>query len=433
MRMYDVIKKKRDGMKLSADEISFFIRGCVSGEIPDEQIAALLMAIYINGMCGEETDALTKAMAYSGYVQDLSAFQGTVDKHSTGGVGDKTSLIVAPIVAANGCTVAKMSGRSLGHTGGTIDKLESIPGFRTSLSPDEFERQLSDIGIVIASQSGEMAPADKKIYALRDLTATIESIPLIASSIMSKKLAAGAESIVLDVKTGKGAFMTDIEKSRALANEMIRIGKASGKKVAALITDMDAPLGNAVGNSLEVEEAVSVLRGEGPSDLTELCLALASHMISLSRNIPFDNARAMAERSLYNRDGLEKLRELIIYQHGDPDIIESPELMHKAPIKEPVISESGGFISAEDALCIGNAALALGAGRESIGASIDHSAGVLLLVKPGDRVEKGQPLAVLHGKDANSIIKARQIVLSSLSISEQPVPARPILLDVLHD
>ena len=431
MRMYDIIAKKRDGGELSRQEISFFVKGCSSGKIPDEQTSALLMAIFIRGMSACETDALTMEMAYSGQVQELSGFLRTVDKHSTGGVGDKTSLIVAPLAAANGCVVAKMSGRGLGHTGGTIDKLESIPGFRASLSPAQLKKQLSEIGIAIAGQSEELAPADKKLYAIRDVTATIESIPLIASSIMSKKIAAGAESIVLDVKTGRGAFMKSVEESRALAREMIRIGKSFGKKMAALITDMDVPLGCAVGNALEVDEAISVLKGQGPADLVDVCLCLAAHMISLSWNIPLSEARDMAQRSIYDASGLQKLRELIAYQGGDASVVDSPELLPQARIKEDVTSERSGFISSMDALCIGNAALLLGAGRTRKEDTVDFSAGILLLAKPGEYIERGQPIARLHCNDASAIEEARRRVLDAVSISDGAPARRPLVAEVL--
>ena len=390
MRMYDIIHKKRNGGELSEQEINFFVNGYTDGSIPDYQASALCMAIYFRGMSADETAALTLAMADSGDRIDLSGIDGfTVDKHSTGGVGDKTSLIVAPIVAANGGKVAKMSGRGLGHTGGTVDKLESIPGFRTSLTPDEFIKQVNDIGLCIVGQTGELAPADKKLYALRDVTATVESIPLIASSIMSKKLAAGSQGIVLDVKTGSGAFMKTVEDSERLAEEMVSIGKAAGRKVTALITDMDIPLGASVGNSLEVIEAIKTLKGEGEKNLTEVCLRLAAQMLCMVTGRDDMVCRKMAKKSIKDGSALNKLREMITAQGGNADVIDNSGAFKQPKFYVDIISERDGYISRTDSERVGIASVILGAGREKKGDPIDPSAGIILKKKTGDSVSKG--------------------------------------------
>lgn len=420
MRMYDIIYKKRMGYALSEQEIRFFIDGYTNGAIPDYQASALCMAICIKGMDDEETAYLTDAMMRSGDLVDLSEFgDSAVDKHSTGGVGDKTTLIVAPIVAALGCKVAKMSGRGLGHTGGTVDKLESIAGYRTSLPPDIFMDNVRKHGICVIGQSGNMAPADKKIYALRDVTACIDSIPLIASSIMSKKLAAGARSIVLDVKAGSGAFMKTPEQAKVLADAMVRVGEACGRRVRALVTNMDIPLGYNIGNSLEVEEAVRVIRGEQKDDLYEICIALASAMVSLARDISEDEARVLVERTIFDGSAFEKMKEWIAAQGGDVSMIENTSLLPQAPYRYEVVSTSEGYIKSMDTEAVGIAASLLGAGRKTKDDVIDLSAGIVLKAKTGDRVNKGEPLAVLYASDEHLFAAAEEKFFSALDISQE--------------
>ncbi len=418
MRMYDIIHKKRNGGELSDEEIDFLVRGCTDESIPDYQLSAFCMAVYFRGMTDRETAALTLAMAKSGDCIDLSGIDGyTVDKHSTGGVGDKTSLIVAPIVAACGGKIAKMSGRGLGHTGGTVDKLEAIPGFRTELTPDEFISQVNNIGLCIVGQSGELAPADKKLYALRDVTATVESIPLIASSIMSKKLAAGSQGIVLDVKTGSGAFMKTAGESETLAKEMVAIGKAAGRKIAAVITNMDIPLGNYIGNSLEVIEAVKTLMGEGESDLTEVCLTLSAQMLCLATGKSEKECRTVAEKAIEDGSALNKLREMITAQGGNAGVADDFSLFKQPKYQIEIRSEKEGFISHTDAEKIGIASVILGAGREKKGDPIDPSAGIILKKKTGDFVEKGQTLAVFHTDDSTKVKDAEKEFFDALTFS----------------
>lgn len=419
MRMYDIIHKKRNGGELSDEEIDFLVSGCTDESIPDYQLSAFCMAVYFRGMTDRETAALTLAMAKSGDCIDLSGIDGyTVDKHSTGGVGDKTSLIVAPIVAACGGKIAKMSGRGLGHTGGTVDKLEAIPGFRTELTPDEFISQVNNIGLCIVGQSGELAPADKKLYALRDVTATVESIPLIASSIMSKKLAAGSQGIVLDVKTGSGAFMKTAGESETLAKEMVAIGKAAGRKIAAVITNMDIPLGNYIGNSLEVIEAVKTLMGEGESDLTEVSLTLATQMLCFVTDKSEEECRAMAEKAIEDGSALNKLREMITAQGGNAGVADDFSLFKQPKYQIEIRSEKEGFISHTDAEKIGIASVILGAGREKKGDPIDPSAGIILKKKTGDFVEKGQTLAVFHTDDSTKVKDAEKEFFDALTFSD---------------
>ncbi|MDD6703341.1 MAG: pyrimidine-nucleoside phosphorylase [Clostridiaceae bacterium] len=419
MRMYDIIHKKRNGGELSDEEIDFLVRGCTDESIPDYQLSAFCMAVYFRGMTDRETAALTLAMAKSGDCIDLSGIDGyTVDKHSTGGVGDKTSLIVAPIVAACGGKIAKMSGRGLGHTGGTVDKLEAIPGFRTELTPDEFIGQVNNIGLCIVGQSGELAPADKKLYALRDVTATVESIPLIASSILSKKLAAGSQGIVLDVKTGSGAFMKTAGESETLAKEMVAIGKAAGRKIAAVITNMDIPLGNYIGNSLEVIEAVKTLMGEGESDLTEVSLTLATQMLCFVTDKSEEECRAMAEKAIEDGSALNKLREMITAQGGNAGVADDFSLFKQPKYQIEIRSEKEGFISHTDAEKIGIASVILGAGREKKGDPIDPSAGIILKKKTGDFVEKGQTLAVFHTDDSTKVKDAEKEFFDALTFSD---------------
>lgn len=432
MRMYDIIHKKRNGGELSEKEIKFFVNGYTDGSIPDYQASALCMAIYFRGMNADETAALTLAMADSGDRIDLSGIDGfTVDKHSTGGVGDKTSLIVAPIVAANGGKVAKMSGRGLGHTGGTVDKLESIPGFRTSLTPDEFIKQVNDIGLCIVGQTGELAPADKKLYALRDVTATVESIPLIASSIMSKKLAAGSQGIVLDVKTGSGAFMKTVEDSERLAEEMVSIGKAAGRKVTALITDMDIPLGASVGNSLEVIEAIKTLKGEGEKNLTEVCLSLATQMLCMVTGRDDMVCRKMAKKSIEDGSALNKLREMITAQGGNADVIDNSGAFKQPKFYVDIISERDGYISRTDAERVGIASVILGAGREKKGDPIDPSAGIILKKKTGDSVSKGDVLATFYTDDETRIDVAKREFLDALIFGNEKPSKQKLIYKII--
>lgn len=428
MRMYDIIHKKRNGGELSDEEIHFFVEGYTDGSIPDYQAAAFCMAVYFRGMTANETSALTLAMAESGDQIDLGGIDGfTVDKHSTGGVGDKTSLIVAPIVASCGGRVAKMSGRGLGHTGGTVDKLESIPGFRTELNPDEFIKQVNDIGLCIVGQTGELAPADKKLYALRDVTATVESIPLIASSIMSKKLAAGSRGIVLDVKTGSGAFMKTVEESENLAKEMVSIGKSAGRSVTAVITNMDIPLGDSVGNSLEVIEAIKTLKGDGESDLTEVCLTLAAQMLCMVTGEDEKTCYAMAKGAINDGSALDKLREMISSQGGNAGVVDDYSLFKQPKYTAEIVSEHDGYIKHTDAEKIGLASVILGAGREKKGDPIDPSAGIVLKKKTGSRVEKGDTLAVFYTDDESKIEEAKKEFLDAFTFGiEKPQPQKLI-------
>ena len=428
MRMYDIIQKKRNGGELTDEEIKFFIDGTVDGSIPDYQLSALLMAIYFVGMNDREISVLTQAMALSGDTVDLSAVDGfTVDKHSTGGVGDKTTLIVAPIVAALGGKVAKMSGRGLGHTGGTVDKLESIEGFKTEVPREDFFRQVNEIGISVIGQSGNLAPADKKLYALRDVTATVESIPLIASSIMSKKLAAGSQGIVLDVKTGSGAFMKTPEDSAALAEEMVKIGTAAGRKVTAVITNMDIPLGKAVGNSLEVIEAVETLKGNGCDDLSEVCFELAANMLMLVNGRTYEENMKDVKKAVSDGTALEKLKQMVKYQGGNPEWIDNSDLFPKAETVYELKSENAGYISRMDAEKIGIASVILGAGREKKEDSVDFSAGIIINKKTGDRVEAGETLAVFYTNDKSRIKEAERKYLSALEFSDTPVEKQKLI------
>lgn len=434
MRMYDIIHKKRNGGELSEEEIRFFIEGYTDESIPDYQAAALCMAVYFRGMTPKETSILTLAMAESGDQIDLGGIEGfTVDKHSTGGVGDKTSLIVVPIVASCGGKVAKMSGRGLGHTGGTVDKLESIPGFRTELNPDDFIKQVNGIGLCIVGQTGELAPADKKLYALRDVTATVESIPLIASSIMSKKLAAGSKGIVLDVKTGSGAFMKTVEESENLAKEMVAIGKSAGRSVTAVITNMDIPLGDSVGNSLEVIEAIKTLKGEGESDLTEVCLTLAAQMLSMVTGEDEKTCYSMAKGAIDNGLAINKLREMISAQGGNANVVDDYSLFKQPKYTAEIFSECDGYIEHTDAEKIGIASVILGAGREKKGDPIDPSAGIVLKKKTGDYVKKGEPLAVFYTDDEGKIEGAKQEFLDAFTFgNERTQPQKLIYKIITH-
>lgn len=430
MRMYDIILKKRRGEELTDEEIRFFVDGYTRGEIPDYQASAFCMAVCFRGMSESETFSLTKHMMYSGDTVDLSALTHTVDKHSTGGVGDKTSLIVAPTAASLGLSVAKMSGRGLGHTGGTIDKLESIPGYRTSLTEEEFLNQVKKIGVAVIGQTGNLAPADKKLYALRDVTATVDSLPLIVSSIMSKKLAAGAENIVLDVKYGSGAFMKTPDDAKALASEMVKVGASFGRKVSALITDMDKPLGNCVGNSLEVIEAVKVLRGEENGELYELCVNIVSEMYSLAMGSTHEEALALAENSINSGKAYEKMLEWVSCQGGDVRYIEENTL----PVGEfarVVRASEGGFISHIDAEKVGMSASLLGAGRISKTDRIDYGAGVMLHRNTGDKVRTGDEIAVMYSSNKDTLDAAEKMFVSAIEYSDTKPNDMPLIYGIL--
>lgn len=403
MRTVDLIRKKREGGEMTAEEIAFLIDGYCNGEIPDYQMSAWAMAVCFRGMTARETADLTLAMARSGEQMDLSAIRGVkVDKHSTGGVGDKTTLIVAPLVAAAGVPVAKMSGRGLGHTGGTIDKLEAIPGFNVERSRGQFIEQVNKHGLALVSQSGNLTPADKKLYGLRDVTATVESIPLIASSIMSKKIASGADAIVLDVKTGGGAFMKTLEGSIELAQAMVAIGEQVGRETVALITDMDEPLGFAVGNALEVKESIETLRGNGPADLQELCIALGAHMLVLGkRAADFEEAQSLLREAIGSGAAIAKLRELIEAQGGDIAVVDDTGKLPGAAKVVPVIAEANGFVAHIDAEAIGIAAMLLGAGRATKDAAIDYGVGIVLRKKVGDLIAVGDTIGDLYAQHAD--------------------------------
>lgn len=432
MRMYDIIKKKRDGYELTKEEIEFFVKGYTDGSIPDYQASAFTMAVFFKGMTPEETVCLTLAMAESGDMVDLSAIKGeTVDKHSTGGVGDKTTLIVAPIAAALGCKVAKMSGRGLGHTGGTVDKLESIPGFKVELEPSEFTSQVSDIGIAVIGQSGNLTPADKKLYALRDVTVTVESIPLIASSIMSKKLAGGSKHIVLDVKCGSGAFMKTPEEAELLAKAMVDIGNMAGRQTSAVITNMDIPLGNCVGNSLEVIEAVQMLSGKGCDDLRELCVTLASVMYSSCSGADMETARGDVLRVVSDGSALEKLCEMVARQGGDVSVIKDTDKFEKSKYAFDVVSDKSGYISHMDTEKIGIASMILGAGREKKGDSIDYKAGIVFSKKTGDRVNAGDKIVTLYTDMEDKIQLSKDVLMSALSFSEKPTENQQLIYKII--
>ena len=435
MRMFDVIAKKRDGETLSKEELQFVIDGYVSGQIPDYQMSALLMAIYLRGMTDQETAQLTDIMAHSGDMVDLSAIHGIkVDKHSTGGVGDKTTLVITPIVAACGVKIAKMSGRGLGHTGGTVDKMESVPGTRTSLDRQEFFDQVNRIGISVIGQSGNLAPADKKIYALRDVTATIGCVPLIASSIMSKKLAAGSDCILLDVKTGNGAFMKTLDGSIQLAQAMVAIGAHNGRKVAALITDMDTPLGYNIGNSLEVIESVEVLKGRGPADLTEVCYQLAANMLLLAGKGTLAECRKMAEEAVASGAAYEKLKQMFAAQGGDVSVLDDPDKFAKAKYSREIRADQSGWLYATNTEMIGNASVLLGAGRIKKEDTIDFAAGIVLHKKAGDWVEKGDLLATFYAEDEGKFASAEEMYRGALIFrDEKPVLPELVMARVTEE
>ena len=434
MRAVDIIAKKRDGEVLTAEEIEFFVQGFTQGEIPDYQAAAWLMAIVLRGMTKRETIDLTMAMARSGDILDLKDVAPfVVDKHSSGGVGDKTTLVVAPLVASLGLPVGKMSGRGLGFTGGTLDKLESIPGYRAELTTEEFKALLKEHGIVVCGQTANLAPADGKIYALRDVTATVESLPLIASSIMSKKIAAGADAIVLDVKVGRGAFMKTEEDALALARIMVEIGEGVGRKVSAVISDMNQPLGRAVGNALEVKEAIATLQGKGPADFLEHCLVVAGQMVLLAeRAASEEEARRMLLSALEEGRAWEKFKEWIAAQGGDVAVVEDPSLLPQARLIEEVKSPHSGYLARIDALEVGLTAMLLGAGRERKGEPIDHAVGVVLHRKVGDYVNQGQPLLTIYANDETRLAEARERLLAACEWSEEPVKPPPLIRRIVN-
>lgn len=429
MRMYDLIAKKRDRLTLTSEEINFMIENYVALQIPDYQMSAMLMAIYLNGMNDHELTDLTNAVAQSGDIIDLSPIDGIkVDKHSTGGVGDKTTLIVAPIVAACGVKVAKMSGRGLGHTGGTIDKLESIPGLKVTLSSNEFFDIVNRIGFSIIGQSGNITPADKMIYALRDVTATVESIPLIASSIMSKKLASGSDCILLDVKVGSGAFMKTTEDAVLLAQKMVAIGEQSGKKTIALVTDMDIPLGNTIGNSLEVIEAVDVLNGYGPTDLREVSLTLACNMLMMAGKGSYEQCYAMAERAIQDKTALKKLVDMVDVQGGDSGIILDTSKFNKAKYSLGIKAMQDGYISRIDTEGCGKTSVVLGAGRKTKLDQIDYQAGIILNKKVGDTVTKGCVIATLYANNNELLQQGQDFFSSCMEISSEMPTKKPLIL-----
>lgn len=433
MRAVDIISKVRDHQELTTEEIKFFVAGITDGSIPDYQITAWAMAVLLNGLSESETTDLTLAMAHSGEVLDLTGVvEIAVDKHSTGGVGDKTTLVVEPIVAACGLPVGKMSGRGLGFSGGTLDKLESIPGYRTNLSRDEFISQLKSLGIVLTGQTGDLAPADGRLYALRDVSGTVQSVALIAASVMGKKIAAGAQAIVLDVKVGHGAFMRDLKSARELAKLMVSIGNLSGRKVTAILSDMNQPLGNAVGNALEVKEAIDTLHGQGPADFREHCLLVASHMLLLAGKAQdLLAARRTAEKNLDNGNGWEMFRKLVIAQGGDVDFIDHPEKLPVSPCFETVFSPQAGYIAEINAKIVGEVSVVMGAGRAKKGDPIDHAVGLVVFPKVGNYVEKGQPLFDIHARDKQSLEMAKKGVLAAFSWSKVPTEPLPIFYDVI--
>jgi pyrimidine-nucleoside phosphorylase len=428
MLMSELIARKKTGGHLTAEETAWWIDGYVKGTIPDYQVSALLMAICFRGMSPEETIAMTMSMARSGDMADLSGIAGfKVDKHSTGGVADTTTLIVAPIAAACGIRVAKMSGRGLGHTGGTVDKLESIPGFHVSLSPERFAEAVNRVGLAVIGQSGNLVPADKALYALRDVTATVDSIPLIASSVMSKKIAAGADAIVLDVKTGGGAFMRSVDDAFVLARVMVEIGTGAGRKTVALVTDMDQPLGMAVGNSLEVWEALEVLKGNVSGPLRDLSILLAAEMLAVSILPDRDAARKAAEDALTSGRALERFRMMVEAQGGNAAVVDDYSLLPAAKKKIPLASDTDGFVTAFDAESIGRAAVHLGAGRATKEDTLDYAAGILLNKRVGDPVKRGEALAVLYAGDRSDVAESERILRGAIHTGSEPVTPRPLV------
>lgn len=434
MRMVDLIEKKRDGSALTNEEIRFFINEYTKGEIPDYQVSALLMAIYFQDMNDQERADLTLAMVESGDQIHLTEIEGIkVDKHSTGGVGDTTTLVLGPLVAACGVPVAKMSGRGLGHTGGTIDKLEAIEGFHVELTTEQFTKQVNEFKLAVIGQSGNLTPADKKLYALRDVTGTVNSIPLIASSIMSKKIAAGADAIVLDVKTGEGAFMKTVEDSRALAKAMVQIGNNVGRQTMAIISDMSQPLGFAIGNALEVKEAIDTLRGKGPADLTELCLVLGSQMVVVGGKAKdLDEARKMLLEVIENGKALEVFKDFIQAQGGNPAVVDQPELLPQAAFTFEVPSKESGFVSFIEADEVGTAAMLLGAGRATKESEIDLAVGIVLHKKVGDSVEAGESLATIHANTEN-IQQVLEILYKHIEFSAEPLTPPNLIEEIITE
>ena len=433
MRMYDIILKKRANLPLTDEEIRFVIDGYVKGEIPDYQVSALLMTIVFNGMNARELGTLTLAMAQSGNMVDLSNIDGiTVDKHSTGGVGDKTTLIIAPLVAACGGKVAKMSGRGLGHTGGTIDKMESIPNLKVSLEKDAFINQVNQIGLAVIGQSEGLAPADKKLYALRDVTGTVDSIPLIASSVMSKKLASGAQAILLDVKVGSGAFMQNIEDARELAKAMVDIGKGNGRSVKAILTDMDRPLGLAIGNALEIREVIDTLKGHGPEDLTHECIIMAAHMLVLSHICDYETALSRVQEALDSGAALERLRMMIDAQDGDSRVIDDESLLAIGKFTYDVTAPQDGYITYMNTEQCGIASVMLGAGRTVKDGPIDYSAGIVMHKKTGDAVSMGERIATLYASDESLFTNAAQTYLAAITIGNTAPKVVDTILDIVE-
>ena len=428
MRIYDLIAKKRDGGTHTREELEAIVNGFVSGEVADYQMAAWMMAVYLRGMTNEETAELTDVMAHSGVMVDLSPIPGIkVDKHSTGGVGDKTTLVIAPVVAACGVKIAKMSGRGLGHTGGTIDKMESVPGTRTALSQEEFFAQVNKIGLSVIGQSEGIAVADKKMYALRDVTATVSCIPLIASSIMSKKLASGSDAILLDVTTGTGAFMKTVDQSIELAELMVAIGTHHGRRVAAMITDMDTPLGHNIGNSLEVAESMAVLQGKGPADLTEVCLQLASNMLYLAGKGEMAACRAMAEQVIADGSAFEICCKMFAAQGGDTSVLRDASLFRKAKYAHDICAPADGYIVQNDVERIGNASVLLGAGRIKKEDSIDFAAGIIMHKKLGDAVKAGEPICTLYADDDTLFAAAEEMYVGGLTIGAEKPEVPPLI------
>lgn len=427
----DFIRAKRDGGEHSYTELQTFLNGYVAGEVPDYQVSAWLMAVFFRGMTAPETAALTRVMAESGEQMNLGDLPRTVDKHSTGGVGDKTSLILTPMLSALGLTVAKMSGRGLAHTGGTIDKLESFTGWSPELSEEAFIAQARDIGLALVGQSKDLAPADGKLYALRDVTATVDCLPLIASSIMSKKLASGAQTIVLDVKVGAGAFMKTLEDGKALARAMVDIGQHSGRQVRAVLTDMETPLGHMAGNSLEVLEALSTLRGEGPADLTELCIQLAAEALAAYGEDPAQ-ARARAAATLQDGSALAKFRAFVAAQGGDAAAVDAPSLLDVASGRSDIAAPQAGYLARIDALSVGRAVLVLGGGRQQKGEAIDHGVGVELLKKTGEQVAAGEAVMRIYHRDGRGLAEAQALLEAGLSLSAEPVQTPPLILERVY-
>jgi len=433
MRVVDLIRKKRDGEALNPSEIRFLVHGATTGEIPTYQLSAWLMAVLFRGMSSNEIDILTQAMTDSGSRLDLSTITAPrVDKHSTGGVGDKTSPVLAPLAAACGVVVPMMSGRGLGHTGGTLDKLESIPGFQTDLAPEEALRILDTVGCCLIGQTEMLAPADRVLYALRDVTATVESIPLIAASIMSKKLAVDLDGLVLDVTVGLGAFMKNVSEARELADRLVAIGEAAGVRMRAVLTTMDAPRGRAVGNALEIAECIATLRGEGPKDLEVVSIELAARMVEVAGLEPsLEASRGRVRAALKSGDGLEKLREIVEVQGGDPRIIDNPRRLPTAPSVEPVTATRSGYLTAVDAELIGRATKVLGAGRDQLGQMIDHAVGAVMNVALGESVRAGDPVVDLHHRDARGLDEARQLISRAVRIDDVPPATATLILDTV--